>query len=173
MSTFFLRPRGSQPRFDYRGKHRYLITLPVFSSRKVFTDTKTVLAVLDVLRAACWEHHFDVYAYCFLPDQLIMIVRGRSHQSDMKAFLTTFREQSSGAIRSYLSGTLWARSYLERVLRKEEESGRVAKEIFQRPVHAGLAHRPGDYPFQGSFVRAEPPRSPSDRSGRSAANRKP
>jgi putative transposase len=143
---------GKQHRFDYRGTHRYLITLPVSLSREVFTTRERVVRVLDVLREACWAHRFDVYAYCFLPDRLLLIVRGRAEESDMRLFLREFRERSSAALAAELDHSLWKRTYLERVLRKTEESRHIALDLFQLPVKAGLATDPESYPFQGSFV---------------------
>ena len=145
-------PNGKQRRFDYKGTHRYLITLPVSSSREVFTTQERVVRVLDVLREACWAHRFDVYAYCFLPDRLVLIVRGRTDESDMRLFLREFREKSSAALSIELDHSLWKRTYLERVLRKTEESRRIALDLFQLPVKVGLATDPESYPFQGSFV---------------------
>ena len=146
-------PSGNKrQRFDYKGTHRYLITLPVPASRKVFTGRERVVRVLDILREVCWARRFDVYAYCFLPDRLILIIRGRSEESDMRSFLTDFREQSSAALASELLHPLWKRTYLERVLRKTEDSRRIAQDVFRLPVKSGLASDPESYPFQGSFV---------------------
>ncbi len=143
-------------RFDYRGMHRYLITLPVFPSKTIFTSGDTVLKVLAILRDACRTHQFDVYAYCFLPQQLVMIARGKTHQSQMKDFLSMFRSASSDALRPVLHHPLWGARYFERVLRKTERNRDIASRIFRLPLKAGLASRPEDYPFQGSFVRSLP-----------------
>lgn len=154
-------------RFDYRGMHRYLITLPVYGAKKLFTERSRVETVLNTLRDSALEHHFDVYAYCFLPDQVALIVRGKEETSMMKEFLTDFRSRSSAAIEDMLGHPLWKRKYLERVLRKTEDSRRIAETIFQMPVKAGLVRTSTDYEFQGSFVIIPGPKKWSD------ANRKP
>jgi len=142
----------ARQRFNYIGQHRYLITLLVAASQPVFTEGEAVRKVLDVLRETCWSHRFDVYAYCFLPERLVLIVRGRSDTSDMRALLKDLRTRSSHALARGTGRSLWSRRYLERVLRKTEESWQIADGIFQLPVKAGLASRPEEYPFQGSFV---------------------
>ena len=152
MMSEALLPGNKRQRFNYKGTHRYLITLPVPVSKKVFTERERVVRVLDVLREVCWVHRFDVYAYCFLPDRLILIIRGRTEESDMRLFLADFRQQSSAALASELLHPLWKRTYLERVLRKTEDSKRIAHDVFQLPVKSGLAPDPESYPFQGSFV---------------------
>jgi len=82
----------------------------------------------------------------------VMIVRGKEETSDMKAFLALFRAASSEALRSALGHPLWKKTYMERVLRKTEDSKKVAEEVFQLPVRVGLAASAAEYPFQGSLV---------------------
>jgi putative transposase len=139
-------------RFDYKGMHRYVITLPVFGEKKIFGSRGAVTTVLNCLRDAAQHHRFEVYAYCFLPDRLALIVRGKDARSDMKQFLAEFRASSSAALETSLGHPLWKRKYLERVLRKTEETRRAVEKIFHLPVQAGLAKRPSEYAFQGSFV---------------------
>jgi len=143
---------GEGYRFDYKGMHRYYIALPTFKSRALFRDKTLVRPVLDALRDAGQEHHFDVYAYCFLPDKLVLIVRGKDPRSDMKVFLSAFRLASSAAALPAIGHPLWQRRYLERVLRKTENSADAAKEIFTLPAKAGLVAPQAPYEFQGSFV---------------------
>jgi hypothetical protein len=53
---------GKSKGFDYRGMHRYLVTLPSFRNRQVFLDDSRITPVLDALRALAMEHEFDVFA---------------------------------------------------------------------------------------------------------------
>jgi len=160
-SEMHLRESGqsSAHRFDYRGMHRYLITLPTFRQAAVFTAKEPVMQVLDLLHDSCLKSHFDTYAYCFLPDKLVMIVRGKEDSSDMKAFLALFRAASSEALRSALGHPLWKKTYMERVLRKTEDNKKIAEEVFQLPVKAGLVAAAAEYQFQGSLV-TRPRQSP-------------
>jgi len=139
-------------RFNYRGMHRYLITLPVGGGGVTLREKETVLAVLSALRSSCHEHAFEAYAYCFMPDRLVMIVRGKAEDADMKKFILAFRAASSAALEPRLGRHVWSRRYQERVLRKMELTRAVADQIFRLPVRAGLAPRPDAYEFQGSFV---------------------
>jgi hypothetical protein len=143
---------GRSNRFNYLGMHRYLITLPAFKSDPVFKEPEVVLGVLDSLRDASLAQHFDVYAYSFLPDMLTLVVRGKEDKSDMKQFLVTFRHASSDRLEARLGHPLWKKKYTERVLRRQEDTKAVAREIFQGPVRAGLARVAEEYEFQGSFV---------------------
>jgi hypothetical protein len=156
-------------RFNYRGFHRYLITLPVSGPEVQLSERDVVFPVLTALREASRVHQFDVVAYCFLPDRLVIVVRGRSEGSDMKKFLEAFRPASTAALAARIAGPLWARKYLERVLRKTENTKVIAEEIFRLPVKAGMANDPSAYPYQGSFVL--PPASPARRPSRPSTHR--
>lgn len=70
----------------------------------------------------------------------------------MKEFLHDFRARSSAALEQELGHPLWKKKYLERVLRKSEDTKQLVASLFQRAVKAGLAKNASEYPFQGSFV---------------------
>lgn len=160
-------------RFNYRGHHRYMITLPAAGPEVCLSEEKTVLAILAALRESSRTHQFEVYAYCFLPDRLAIIVRGKSEESDMKKFLAAFRPASAAAV-GRATGPLWARRYQERVLRKTENTRTVAEEVFRLPVRAGIVTSPSAYQFQGSFVlpsEETPRRAPRPPSRRPSGKR--
>jgi len=142
----------SGERFNYTGKHRYVLTLPVAGNRPVFAAPAATGPILDLLREACWAYHFDVYAYCFLPARLVLIVRGREDLSQLKDFLRSFRQRSNDRMNKELGRPLWSKKYLERVLRKTELSVDAARQVFTLPVTEGLVSSSADYPLQGSFV---------------------
>jgi hypothetical protein len=47
---------------------------------------------------------------------------------------------------------LWQRYGFERVLRDDEDTLSVARDIFENPVRAGFVTKVDDYPFLGSDV---------------------
>ncbi len=141
-----------KPRFDYRGRHRYLITLETFGTKPVFAGREEVRVVLGVLRELSLTHHFEVLVYSFLPSTLTLLVRGKEESAHMKTFLAAFRTAASQATASAVGLRLWKRTYRERVLRKTEELRKVIREVAMIPVRAGLAAHPLAYEFQGSFV---------------------
>jgi len=159
VSEMHLPGGGGEPgtRFNYRGMHRYLITLLRHPSCLTIADRETVIPTLDVLRDSCHAHGFEVYAYCFLPDRLVLLVRGKEEGADMKLFLTGFRTGSDSAFGQRTGKRLWSKKYQERVLRKTEVTRTIAEEIFRLPVKAGLASATDRYAFQGSFVLAGVP----------------
>jgi len=150
-----LRSAGEEPRqrFDYRGRHRYVITVEARAGAPVFTRRELVLQVLAVLREQAFQHHFEVHAYSFLPVRLLLLVQGKQDDSYMKGFLSAFRAAANAALEPVLSHPLWRRTYRERVLRKGEETADAVREIWNTPVRENLARHPDAYEFQGSFVK--------------------
>ena len=70
----------------------------------------------------------------------------------MKAFLATFKSSSSAVLQERIGHPLWKKKYLERVLRKNEDSRKIADEIFQLPVKSRFVASASAYQFKGSFV---------------------
>lgn len=143
--------------FTYVGKFRYAITLPVHGAKPLFADGDVVRDVLGKLSDYSRTTHFEVIAYCFLPDRLSLVVGGKEDTSDLREFLRAFR----GACTLPRAGgapaiALWSRRYLERVVRKSEDLRAVVREIYRLPVTAGLSKTPAEYPYQGSFTGLGP-----------------
>jgi len=156
---------GKSKGFDYRGMHRYLVTLPTFRGRQVFLDPSRITPVLDALRELARVHEFNVFAYCFLPERLIMQLHGSTPGSDLRKFLPAFRLRAAELLEPLLGHALWKRSYLERVLTRSAESAEVARQVFRLPVSAGLARTAESYQYLGSLsedveqlLRVRPPR---------------
>jgi REP element-mobilizing transposase RayT len=143
---------GVPAEFSYRGQKSYHVTLPTFQTQPLFSDRGLVPPVLNALRDAALAAHFDVLLYTFLPDRVVLLIHGRTDESDMKAFLAAFRASSTAAVEGGLGHRLWKRTYLERMLRRGERPEHSVREIARLPVSAGLATSPGGYEFTGSFV---------------------
>ncbi|MGA9119910.1 MAG: hypothetical protein WB699_11140 [Bacteroidota bacterium] len=168
-------------RFDYKGLHRYILTLPTFREKTHFTDQALIFSLLGTLREMAAREKFDVYAYCFLPDRLLLIIRGKDEISDMKSFLRNFRVTTNDSMTPLLGHPLWSKKYIERVLRKSEDTKTVARDLFMTPVRKGLVKSLSDYPFLGSIAvpmakilgeSSAPPQRRSTPRGRPGATRK-
>ena len=97
---------------------------------------------------------FALLAYCFMPNQLHLLVEGLREHSDLRQFVTEFKRRSGFQFRKTDRWLLWQAGYYERVLRSDEAARDVATYIIQNPVRAGLVEDPRRYPFLGSDVYA-------------------
>ena len=143
---------GVPSEFSYRGQKTYHVTLHAFQKKPVFADRAVIPAVLDALRDGALAADFEVILYTILPDRVVLLIHGRTDESDMKGFLGVFRTNAAAAVEGGLGHRLWKRTYLERVLRRGERPEHSVREIAGLAVRAGLATEPESYEFTGSFV---------------------
>ena len=149
-----LRKRRRAPRlksFDYSGRYAYFVTCSTYQRRPHFVDKAVVDIVLPALERISDEHRFGIYAYCFMPDHLHLLLVGEE-KSSLRGFMKTFKQESSFAFKQGYANSLWQRSYHDHVLRKEEVLEEVALYILNNPVRAGLVDDYENYDFSGSFV---------------------
>ena len=110
--------------FDYKGLHRYSLTVCACARSVVFTDHATVEPILLRIRQAAAAHAFAILAYCFMPEHVHLVVEGKTDDADLKRFVKA-RKQKTGFEYSKRSGNrLWQVSFFDHVLRSDESTER-------------------------------------------------
>ena len=138
--------------FDYRGGYRYFLTFCTHERRRVFVTAHPVDLVLSqILRTASAEH-FDVAAYCFMPDHLHLLIEGAATSSDCCRFVSRAKQFSGFHYQRVFEQRLWQRYGFERTLRSEETTLSAARYIIENPVRARLVKSVREYRFLGSSV---------------------
>jgi putative transposase len=143
------------PDFDYRGCHRYFITVCTDAKRPFFENETLVKVVLDVLAEESGKFDFTVWGYCFMPDHLHLVLEGKTTNADMPAFIRAFKQKTGYAYRRRLSesiGRLWQAGYYDHVLRRDEDLQSVLQYVFNNPVRKQMVSCFTDYPHLGSFA---------------------
>lgn len=87
-----------------------------------------------------------------MPDHLHLLVAGTTEYSALPDFARTLKQLTGFSYRRRSSGTLWQKSYFDRVLRDTDSTEAVARYISLNPVAAGLCGTAREYPFAGSLV---------------------
>ena len=103
---------------------------------------------------------FKVWAYCFMPDHLHLLVEGIAENADLKRFISLFKQVSgykyvqnvTQCFNADEKPKLWQPGFYDHVLRKEEDLVEVARYIFNNPVRKGLVGHYSDYSYSGSLV---------------------
>ena len=141
------------PGFSYIGRHRYSLTFCTFERLTHFRDATVVGATYAQILRAAREEDIEIIAYCFMPDQVHLIVEGKAERSDLKRFLSRAK-QYSGFHYSQTHGRrkLWQRDGFEHVLRNNESTQRSVRYVIENPVRKGLVKHPREYQFLGSSV---------------------
>ena len=139
---FKLSPR--LPSFVYCGLCRYSVTICVVGRQRIFITEPAVELVRTQLQITAAENGFEAIAYCFMPDHLHLLPEGTHDGADFREFMRLFKQRSSFHWKQQHGYELWQRSYIERVLRDDEDAFTVARYILDNPVRAGLAQSPED-----------------------------
>jgi putative transposase len=136
--------------FDYRGFHRYFLTVCTFERNHYFTDASNVFLVREQFLRASREQQFAIIAYCFMPDHLHLLVEGIREDASFKDFVARAKQYSGYYFKQRNKQTLWQRYGFERVLREGEETRGVIQYVIGNPVRSRLVNDLNDYPFWGS-----------------------
>lgn len=147
----FKRKRTRVKYFDYLGACAYFITICTFDKQLYFKDGEVVSAVLDYLKREADRFRFLIYAYCFMPDHLHLLLIG-DEGSDLIRFIKIFKQKTGYYFKQQFNKMLWHKSFFDHVLRKKEKIIDIAAYIFDNPVRKKLVDDFRKYPYLGSFV---------------------
>jgi putative transposase len=136
--------------FDYVGPHAYFLTFCTAGRQRLFTEDTRVEVALSQIRRAASVHHFELVAYCFMPDHVHLLVEGATADADLRRFIKLAKQCSGFHYRQLFGQALWQRYGFERVLRSDEAVLSVARYIVENPLRARLSQSVMDYPFVGS-----------------------
>jgi len=139
-------------RSSYMGTRGYFITINTKGREKFFMHPNIVSSVVEYLRDAADKKCFDVIVYCFMPDHTHLVLVGRGDHSDLLTFVTYYKQVSGYYFKKKFGTSLWATSFHDRVLRKEEDIKSVGRYVLRNPVRAGIVSDAMDYLCSGSFV---------------------
>ena len=137
--------------FPYRGYYRYFITIRSHDFKHYFANDEVVAKIIEILKNTCEQEGFLVWAYCFMPDHVHILIEGKNSYSDMKKLVTLFKQKTAYWLKGIYGVRLWEANYYEHVLRNDEVTRVVARYIIQNPVRKGIVDDYSNYPYSGSF----------------------
>jgi putative transposase len=137
--------------FDYEGNYRYFITLCAYEKKPIFSDNSSVDWLIDILKNESEKFGFKVWVYCFMPDHLHLLIEGKENNSNLKKFISSFKQKTGFYYKQKTRDQLWQINFYEHILRKEENTINVANYILGNPVRKGLVNNFANYRFVGSF----------------------
>jgi len=120
--------------------------------RRVFTDGRVVAPILSTIRTCAAADNFAVIAYCFMPDHLHLVVGAMDERSDLRRFMSRWKQLTGFSYKKAYGERLWQESYYDHVLRDDEATLRHARYVLENPVRKGYVKHFNDYPFCGSDV---------------------
>jgi len=141
--------------FTYTGCHRYFITLRCYNQASYFASGNFTTEALEILKKTAEEKGFHVWAYCFMPNHLHLLVEGKTEDADMTKFAVVFKQKTAFQFRQRHGAKLWQPGYYERVMRKDEATLAVARYIIENPVRKGIVDDYAQYPYSGSLETSD------------------
>ena len=144
-------PHRRSPRLppeNYVGWLAAHLTFVTNGRRVVFDNDDNVKATLSCLEDARAKHNATIYAYCFMPDHVHVLVQMPEGMSLQK--FARFFKQLSGFLLKQVDGLpVWQVSYHDHILRRDEAIHDVAGYIWNNPQEEGLVDDWTAYPFSG------------------------
>lgn len=146
----FKRKRIRVKGFEYKGGYSYFLTICTANKTPYFLEKDIVDFVLCHLRSQARMFDFSIYAYCFMPDHLHLLLNGNKN-ADLSAFIRSFKQITGYHFKKTKGNNLWQRSYFDHVIRNAESMEEITEYIFLNPVRKGIVDDFRKYPFSGSF----------------------
>lgn len=144
----------SPPERGHRGAHRYSLTFGTYRDSRPFVDADLVTTLLTQICHAARQQRFDLLAYCFLPDQLHLIVEPQSETGDLLSFVNSWKQKAGFYYASRTGTPLWQPGIRDCRLLPGESGDEQIEQMLAHPVRAGLARVIGEYPFARVLRRA-------------------
>ena len=95
--------------------------------------------------------HFEVIAYCLMPDHLHVLLEGTSVDADLIESVRAWKQRTGYDWKRATGAQLWQPGFHDRILREGDETQHIVRYILYNPVRAGLVATPGEYRWLGSF----------------------
>ncbi len=131
----------------------FSVTIATARRQQLFTNAELVQSCLQSLGVAAKRYRATVFAYCFMPDHLHLLL-SLPEGSNLITFIRHFKQLTSYGFRKKAGGQggfLWQRRFYDHALRRGEDLEVLTAYILGNPVRAGLVEEPNQYPHAGSL----------------------
>lgn len=137
--------------FNYTGTFAYFITICAHNKQTHFNNEVIINNLLKHLKQEADRFSFSIYAYCFMPDHLHLLLTGEEGVNLIK-FMRTFKQITGYYFKQQMKKPLWQKSFFDHVIRKRESINDITGYILNNPVRKGMVDDYRKYPYLGSFV---------------------
>ena len=114
------------------------ITICTKDKLPYFQKNELAKSCIEQLKADTQLHNVPVYAYCFMPDHLHLII-APSAEKDIVEFVGEYKGRTTRIGWKFdINGKLWQTSFYDHFIRKEETVKDVVMYVLNNPVRKGL-----------------------------------
>ncbi len=147
----FRRKPNRLPLATYAEPLTVSLTLATKERQRFFDEERWMSACVQTLAAVAGRRGALVFAYCFMPDHVHLVLQIPAAGSVVE-FVKEFKQRTGYAFKRATGRLLWQKSYHDHVLRRDEDLLAACRYVFANPVRAGLVDRADDFRFSGSLV---------------------
>ncbi|MDP2319382.1 MAG: transposase [Acidobacteriota bacterium] len=137
-------------RISYTGRSTYLVTVATRDRVKAFGNVDFGRTAEHLLVDAANTSKFAVPAYCLMPDHAHLVASGLGPESDLRCFVSRWKQATGFAWSRLGHGRLWQEGYWDRLARFDEPIEEMVRYVVENPVRARLVEDSALYPLTGS-----------------------
>ena len=130
----------------------FSVTIGTKGRAPVFAERRVAAAAVGVLKTHAVHTKVVVYAYCFMPDHVHLVLTPSS-TCDIITFVGQLKNLvQRAAWKLGIVGAFWQTSFHDHALRFSDQLDGFVLYVLNNPIRQGLAAKWTDYPFSGSLV---------------------
>jgi putative transposase len=141
--------------FDYSAPRAYFVTICAKEGPAVLSDRKVATSVIDSLKEEKLKRGYKIYAWCLMPDHLHILLNPADSGVAISQFVQAFKSRTGFWYEKQYGKLLWQRSFYDHIVRMSEDAIKIADYILNNPVRKGMAEKPEDYPYLGTWDEIE------------------
>ena len=128
------------------------ITICTAGKTPSFQNRELAISCVDQLKADANSSGVPVFAYCFMPDHLHLVIAPGTNK-DIVQFVGEYKGKTTRIAWTFgIKGKFWQTSFYDHFLRKQEDVKETVMYVLNNPVRKGLVSERREYPYSGSLV---------------------
>jgi putative transposase len=129
-------------------RHAYVVTTVVHGRAPIFTDFNVACAAARCFVRPAFLGDAVMLAWVLMPDHAHWLIQ-LGDSDDLSMVVSRLKSASARAVNRILgrNGRLWAATFHDRALRREDDLRIIARYIVSNPLRAGIVERISDYSF--------------------------
>jgi len=137
------------PTFDYASACAYFVTIVTTDRRPLFYNQSLASSVVECLLEQRERLHFNLYAYCLMPDHLHLLIGLTPASKPLGQVIGAFKSLSTRIYWQWGEGVLWQRQFHDHIIRNEKDFYETVEYIKQNPVKKKLVEEWDQWKYTG------------------------
>ena len=123
----------------------YFVTICVIAEIDL-TDDNIAEVILETMNFIDKNGHAKLRCYVIIPDHIHAIIQIITEKKSLSDIVWSFKRAITRKLK-YPGGTLWQRSYYDRIIRGYDEYNKIVGYIAENPIRKGLIEEEQHYPL--------------------------